>query len=154
MEIHYTDGWFRAKKRPGELLADKDAKALYDRRGLHAAVIGPLDKPRAFIELNNDYVGVSFLDERLREYLSYAFQEIEAGKLFLTRATHRYFDGDTDRVRKGTTYIFKPSGNVTVINEEFPNGGKTQHETTADVAGNWESYPAFGAYDSLVREER
>ena len=154
METHYTDGWFRAKKRPGERLSDKEAKDLYERRGLHAAVIGPLDKPRAFIEFNNDYVGVSFLDDLLREYLSYAFQEVEPGKLFLTRATHRYFDGDSDRVRKGTSYMFKPNGDVTVINEEFPDAGKTQHETTADVSGNWERYPAFGEYDSLLREER
>lgn len=154
MDIHYSDGWFRAKKRPGELWTPARAKAAFDRRELHAAIIGPLTSPRAFIEFNKDYVGVGFLDKNLREYLDYSFQEVEPGRLFLTMATHREFQGDSDQVKKGTTYIFKEYGNVTVINEEFPDGAKTRKDAPADVSGNWQNYPSFGEYDSLLRTER
>ena len=154
MDIHYSDGWFRAKKRPGELWTPDRAKSAYDQRELYAAIAGPLNKPTAFIEFNKDYVAVGFLDKLLREYLSYQFEEVQPGRLFLTMASHREFAGDSDKVKMGTTYIFKQNGNVTTVNEEFPNGGKTWHETTADVSGNWESYPVFGEYDSLLRTER
>ena len=154
MDIHYSDGWFRAKKRPGELWTPDQAKAAYDQRKLFAAIVGPLEKPSAFLEFNKDYIGVEFLDKLLREYLSYSFQELRPGRLFLSMATHREFDGDSDKVKKGTTYIFKQNGNVTIRNAEFPGDGYTKHETTADVSGNWENYPAFGEYDSLLRTDR
>jgi len=154
MDIHYSDGWFRAKKRPGELWTPEQARDAYSHRKLYAVVAGPLTRPHAFIEFNKDYVGVGFLDKFLRGYLSYSFEEVEPGRLFLTMATHREFDGDYDQVKKGTTYVFKQNGNVVTLTEEFPNGDKTRGETSADVSGNWENYPAFGEYDSLLRTER
>lgn len=69
-------------------------------------------------------------------------------------ATHREFDGDSDQVKKGATYIFKQNGNVVTLTEEFPNGDITRRETSADISGNWENYPDFGEYDSLLRTER
>jgi hypothetical protein len=154
MDIHYSRGWFRAKKRPNDLWTEHEAKAAYDRRELHTAIAGPLNHPIAFIEFNKDYVGVGFLDHLLREYLSYQFQELRPGQLFLTMATHRDFDGDSDSVSSGTTYIFNPDGKVTLIAEDFRAGSKTQGATESNVSGNWENYPLFGKYELLLRTER
>jgi hypothetical protein len=154
MRLTFGKQWFIADKHLTEVWDESRARMAYTNRHLHTAVVGAPERPLAFIEFNGDYVGVGFLDRLLREYLSYSFQEVEPGRLFLTMATHREFDGDSDRVQKGTTYIFNPDGDVTVISEEFPNGGKSRHKITADVSGNWESYPEFGKYDSLLREDR
>ena len=154
MEIHYAKGWFRADKVVTDPWTPKKAKKAYDRRTLHTVIAGPMEKPTAFIEFNMDYVGIGFLDGHLREYLSYQFVEVESGRLFLTMATYREYEGDSDRVRKGTTYYFKQGGKVVVVTDEFPGGGITRHETTAPVSGNWENYPAFGEYDSLLRIDR
>src|SRR6266550_4092128 len=99
MDIHYSDGWFRAKKQPGKLWTPGQAKAAYDRCKLYVAIVGLLEKPSAFIEFNKDYVGVEFLDKLLRCYLSYSFQELQPGRLFLTMATHRDFYSDSDQVK-------------------------------------------------------
>lgn len=154
MEIHYAKSWFRADKVVTDPWAVKKAKVAYDRRKLHTVIAGPMEKPRAFIEFNMGYVGVGFLDQLLREYLSYSFEEVQPRRLFLTMATYREFCGESDQVKKGTTYFFKQNGDVVVVDEEFPNGAKKRHETKSDVSDNWEDYPAFGNYESLLRIER
>jgi hypothetical protein len=60
----------------------------------------------------NDFIGVDFLDEFLRESLSYQFEEVESGRLFLSMATHREFDGEKDQVLSGCSYIFKQDGKL------------------------------------------
>ena len=110
--------------------------------------------PKAFIEFKRGYVGVEFLDASLRCYLSYTFQEVKPNRLFLTRATHREFDGASDRVKSGTTLYFKQDGGVTIITEDCDSQTHTREETRSDVSGNWEPYPEFGNYDSIVRVER
>jgi hypothetical protein len=62
------------------------------------------------------FVGVCFLDEKLRNYLEYKFKEVEPGRLFLSMAIHRTFDGDSDKVARGDSWIFKPDGNVLPAN--------------------------------------
>jgi len=152
--VSYCRAWFRAKKVALEPRSREEASTAHERRLPYVAIVGEHERPRAFVEMNADYVGVGFLDDRRREYLSYQFQELEPGKLFLTMATHREFDGDRDAVREATTYYFKPSGNVVV--EKVDRSGRAQSRSSAqrDVANNWEVYPVFGAYDGVIRVER
>ena len=110
--------------------------------------------PKCFVEINNDYVGIGFLDASLREYLSYTFVEIEPGRLFLNEATLREFEHGSDKVKSGTTYHFKQNGSVIVENEDFLTNTRSVKETQADVSGNWEAYPQFGQYQSIVRVDR
>jgi hypothetical protein len=162
MKLTFCNGWFRAKKRPGELWTEKQAKDAFDNRRLHTVVISHDDKPAAFIEFNGDYVGVGFLDHAIREYLSYTFNEVSPGKLFLTQATHREYEGETDRVKSGTSYYFKQDGAVAVKREDFtwtegqssPVGVVSTKDSQVDVSGHWETYPKFGEYDALLRVER
>jgi hypothetical protein len=121
MEIHYTDGWFRAKKRPGELWSSERAHSSFKQRTLYAAVIGPLKHPTAFMEFNRDWIGVNFLDRLLRVYLNYSFVEVEPGRMFLTMSTYREFEGLSDNVKNGTTYIFKQDGLVLLREQDVTN---------------------------------
>jgi hypothetical protein len=69
-------------------------------------------------------------------------------------ATHREFDGEADRVKCGTTYYFKVDGRVTIETEDFATENISTREMQADVSGNWEQYPIFGDYQSLMRRDR
>lgn len=121
---------------------------------LYTALIGPKEKPFCFVEVNDKFVGVGFLDKKARESLYYAFKEVEPGKLFLSMATYRKFDGDTDVVILGTTYIFSQDGRVKVQREHF-NPARTEiSELLADVSGNYSPWPKFGEYEDLIRVER
>lgn len=150
----FGKSWFRAKKRVTELWDKQEAKIAHEQRRPYVAVLEKSGQIFCYIEANSGYIGVGFLDSAVREFLSYQFQEVEPGRLFLTMATHREFDGGTDRVKCGTTYYFKPDGCVSVEAEDFEANQLTTTKTTVDVSNNWEDYPNFGDYQSLARVER
>jgi hypothetical protein len=100
-------------------------------------------------------IGVGFLDRLLRESLSYSFQKKDFGKLFLSMAVWREFEGESDKIFRGTTYIFDPTGRVSIRRENLsPEYVLEQSEFSADVTTNWDEFPAFGEYSSLIKVER
>ena len=152
--IRFGKSWFRARKQLTESWEEAAARTAHDQRLPYVAVSTDAERIRWYVEVSNDYFGVGFFDSSLREFLSYQFQELEPERLFLTMVTHRNFHGESDQVNNGTTYFFKPNGNVTLEEEDFTTGLLSTKEMQSDVAGNWESYPKFGDYRSLVRTER
>ena len=153
-DVVYCSGWFRAKKRCTQVWELEKAKASHEGGQLYTAVLG--SRPSCFVELSlaRGYVGVGFLDDQLREYLSYQFQEKSPGRLFLTMATHREFADASDRVRKGTTYYFDPNGRVVIERKDFETREAERSESVAALEGNWESVPEFGRYEGVCRKER
>lgn len=153
-QIFFCKSWFRAKKRPTELWSEDQAKAAHEAGGLYTVLVDSAEEPYCFLEVTEKAVGVSFLDDFLRESLSYDFQEIEPGRLFLTMATYREFEGDTDRVVSGTSYIFSQDG-VVSTRREFFNPYKLETATSsADVTANHSPKSKFGQYGDLIRVER
>lgn len=153
-DIHYCKSWFAAKQRPTVLWDEARAHSAHEQRKPYTVLIGGLDRPTHVIEINNAFVGVEFLDDKLREALSYQFREYEPGKLFLNMATYRDFDGDADRVRVGTTYVFDRGGSVKIRRETFDPHGIEEAQNTLDVTNNFDRYPEFGNYAKLCVEER
>ncbi len=66
MKITYGDGWFRAKKRLTETWNEDRARKTHDKRKQYVAVVGDVCSPACFVEINNNYIGVGFLDALLR----------------------------------------------------------------------------------------
>ena len=153
-EVHYCKSWFSAKKRPTVLWEETEARRAHTDRQSYTAVIGGLERPTHIIDVNDNFVGVDFLDDKLREALSYHFKEVEPGKLFLSMAVYRQFEGDSERVIEGTCYIFKRSGKIIVRNESFDPHTMEESERTVDVSANYDVYPDFGAYESVCTVER
>lgn len=152
--VMYGKSWFLAKRRFTETWDDSKARAAHVSRKPYTAAISDQHSVVAIIDVNNDYLGVDFLDELGRDFLSYQFQELEPGRLFLTMATHREFAEKTDAVKSGTTYYFKPDGRVTIEKEDFTIPQLSESEKQVDVTGNWEAYPTFGDYGSITRVDR
>jgi hypothetical protein len=150
----YGKSWFFAKRCFTELWNEAQAAKAHARRKPYAAAICDESGRTIVLDVRGDYCGVDYLDELGREFLSYQFQEVKPGYLFLTMATHREFDGETDRVKFGTTYYFKPEGSVTIETEHFATLDRDTKEMEVDVHGNWEAYPKFGDYLSITRIDR
>lgn len=152
--VTYCKSWFRAMKQPTEVWSEKDANSAHDNKTLYGVVVGPVDHPFCFIEVNKGFVGVGFLDELSRETLYYAFKEVREGTLFLGMATYRDYVGNTDKVASGTTYRFDESGAVRIEKQTF-NPLKTESSASScDVAKNYATWPEFGRYDDLIEVER
>lgn len=154
MSILFCDGWFRAKKRPGRLWSESQALAAHQSRKLHTIVVEEQGRSWCFVELNMQYVGVGFLDRHLREYLSYQFDEVEPGRLFLTMSCHRQYQGETDEITRAEVWYFDPDGKVVVHEQDMATKQVFAKEFEADLSGNWEPYPEFGKYKGVTQIER
>jgi hypothetical protein len=152
MSITYCDGWFRAQKRAVEFLTEDQARTAYNARTLYAALVGDPIRPRCFVECNMDYIGVEFLDDCLRSHVCYQFVEKEPGRLFMTMAVYRQFDGDGENVRLATIYYYREDGDVTV--HRVSDGETAEAIVKLDVTANWEPVPEFGCYESIARLDR
>jgi hypothetical protein len=153
-KYHFAGGWSRTRKEVTEWWDTDKARQAHEARKLYTVIVGDVARPSAFLEVNGGFVGVGFLDERLREYLSYGFAESEPGKLFLKQATHREFVGDSDKVAEGSTFIFKPDGSVVMRRQLFDPPKLETAQTSTDLEGHYDQYPQFGSYEHLLKKER
>ena len=154
-KIYFCKSWFRAKKRPTELWSEEQARAAHNEGRPYTVLVDSVEQPYCFLEVSAKAVSVGFLDRLLRESLTYGFQQVEPGKLFLTMATYREFVGDTDTIAKGTTYIFNRDGAVSIRRESFvPGHGLETSASTADMVANYSAAPSFGEYGDFIRAER
>jgi len=154
--IFYCKSWSTGYKEPLKPLDERAASQLHSAGESYTALIGSETAPSCFVNVmkNKGWVSVSFLDNHLREYLLYNFRLLENEKLFLSMAVHRDFNGETDQVTNGTTYVFEESGHTVIREEKFNPHFLDKSEMTADVTNNYDRFPEFGQYDSLIRTER
>ena len=152
--IYFCKSWFRAKKKPTEVWSEERARSAHANKQTYTVLVDSVERPYCFMDISDNVVGVGFLDEQLRESLTYAFQAVPSGKLFLTMATHREFDGNSDRVVSGETYFFDMDGTVRIRKESFNPHRLETKETKADVQANFSLFPEFGHYEDLMRVER
>lgn len=152
--FYFCKSWFRAKKKPTEIWSEMQAKSAHDNKKTYTVLVESIERPYCFLDISDGVVAVGFLDEFLRESLTYAFQEVEPKKLFLTMATYREFDGKTDKVESGISYFFEQDGTVKIRREHFNPHRLETSESKVSVSSNYSTVPEFGHYDELIRVER
>lgn len=153
-QFTYARMWSRNYKAIREVWDEARAREAHEKRAMYVVVIGDPLKPACFIEMTGDSFAVEFLDDELRSELTYDFEEKEPGRVFLTMINERAFEGDTDRVVRGSTYYFDTDGTVTIEDEDFDAEGLSTAKGNNDVSRNWDDYPEFGKYASIIRRER
>ncbi|EPJ3208758.1 hypothetical protein JGC44_01795 [Salmonella enterica subsp. enterica serovar Derby] len=161
-KVFYCKQWSAGYKEPMNPLSENEAKKKHSHGMPYTALIGSDVKPSHVIQVtkNAGWISVGFLDEELREYLLYSFKVLDDERLFLSMAVHREFaeiEGEGAgflNVSNGTTYIFKEDGSAVVREEHFNPYKLGESQTTVDVTGNYDQFPEFGKYDSLIRKER
>lgn len=149
--VFFCKSWFRAKKCPTEIWTTEQARAARKAKQHYTVLVDSIDRPYCFLDITDKAVGVGFLDIHLREYLTYGFQEVASDSLFLTVATHRQFEGDTDTVNSGTSYVFGRDGTVEIKREFFNPHRLEAANKTADVSANYCASTEFGEYDEFIK---
>ena len=142
------------------MLTEPQAKRSYEKNKLFTALLGDAARPYCFLEFSAyRSVCVEFLDDLLRMYLHYSFQEKRPGEFFVSRATRREFFGDSDLVSKGDVYHFDVSGRLAIehykVDPDTHNSiilGRDVYQI--DVTKNWEPFPEFGHYEGMSRINR
>ena len=153
--IYFCKKWFAAKKYAPEVWTEAQAKDAHDNGRNYTVLVDSLERPFCVILVMANGIALDFLDDHLREALSYQFQVVSPGQLFLTMAVHREFNGDEDKVIKGTMYTFTQLGKVHIRRETFmPTHSQETANTEADVSSHYVPFPQFGEYDEFTRMER
>lgn len=155
MRYEYFDGWHRHYRDPVGQLTEKEAKDRASTGAGYCVVVRGEDSLyQSFIEVNEGYFSVNFLDEEKRVYLTYGFEEVDSDRLFLKQAIFSEFRGTNDEPQRTTAYYFNRSGSITIERNEAPFEKSTVEDGHCDVSNNWESKPPFGIYDALLQQER
>ncbi|MFD0708849.1 hypothetical protein [Photorhabdus akhurstii] len=159
----YCEKWSHFYRDSLDFLSEKDAYKRHLAGKPYSVLVGSSSAPSHVIEITKTKsVHVDFLDAQLKEYISYQFQPIKNGKLFLSMAVYREFaekEGEGAgylNVSHGETYLFKEDGKVTIMKEIFnPYSFKESTSIGAiDLSGNYDEFPEFGKYELLLRKER
>lgn len=154
-KIFFCKSWFAAKRMPTEVWTEAQARAAHESGRTYTVLLDSIERPYCVIDVTRDFVGVDFLDEQLREALTYHFEAVSSDRMFLTMAVHREFDATADKVLSGTTYIFAEDGALQIRREAFvPEHKLETAKSQADVSGNYVAAPQFGEYDEFIRVER
>lgn len=154
-KIFFCKSWFAAKRMPTEIWTEAQAREAHQNGQRYSVLLDSIERPFCVIDVTGDFIAVNFLDEQLRSALTYHFEAVSSGKLFLTMAVHRQFEGDADKVLSGTTYIFAEDGTVQMRREFFvPTHKLDTAKSQADVSGHYVPAPQFGEYDEFIRVER
>lgn len=174
------DSWFSSDRCPTEPLSAAAAWRRHEHRDSYTVVVGGFEEPKVLVDVINDFLAITFLDLLLRMRLTLHFEEMEPHRLFLTMASRRIFRpatpemvarlqsgrkdpkhqwgqflAEADRVLDGRTTIYKTDG--TTFFRASRHGDSRIFEQpgpVVDVSGHWETYPEFGHYDHLLREDR
>ncbi|WP_044834891.1 hypothetical protein [Thalassomonas actiniarum] len=154
MKLEYYDKWFRAKKSPVSPLAEEEAKKRHKEGDAYIALISYSGEKHQVVDIADGWVSVLFLDKHKRCYLSYDFKKKNDEKLFLSKAIHCEFSDSSDNCSVSTTFIFEENGSIYIERRNINNGETVQKESFAETVDNWDLFPEFGNYTSLLRENR
>lgn len=154
--VAYAERWSDLKREMVWPLAEKDARVRHDRGELYTALVCDSGRPQAYLDvrLEAGFVGVHFLDEELRNHLTYMFTRPEGeGDLFLETVSRRVYDDAGDLIHD-EYYIFKPPDRAHVKKRDYGTKTAETYDLETDLSDNHEPVPDFGEYESIARAER
>jgi len=154
--VKYAERWLDGRPDDVEEIDDEEARRRHASGQLYTAILGDPSAPRAYVDvrLERGFVGVHFLDDDGRDYVTYLFGKQKGDdRMFLEQATWREY-GTGDDVRRGENYIFKRDGTIHIDVVNYENRERQGGDKEEDVSGNWEPVPEFGEYESVARLER
>lgn len=83
-----------------EGLLELASKEAHEQKKVYFATIYYSETPYCFLECNQGYFYVGFLDEKLRVFLSYKFDEFEPQRLFLDQVSYFEFNEELNQLKE------------------------------------------------------
>lgn len=135
------------------MYSEEQAQHEHARKSKYTVLVGSVDRPFCFLDITDIIVAVGFLDEHLRERLTYAFQEVSGNRLFLSSIVYRDYKDDSDEITNATMYLFAIDGNLHIERTKMHPVSSEVSTSTVDISHNFTGKPTFGNYDDLIRIE-
>ena len=154
MKIRYCEKWSLFYKEMHKDISKEDVRKRHFERKSYTAVIIENDAEKYIVNVAGVWVSVYFLDENKRNYLYYSFKEVEKNKLFLIESSYWEYEGGSDKVLSTMHFTFLQDGSTMMSEKNEITGEIVEKEGNFSVQGNWDTYPEFGTYNSICREQR
>jgi len=154
MEVHYNR-WFRQHKKAVAGWERAIAIELHESRKPYCVILGDINNPFCFLEINNSFVYVGFLDEKKREITKYEYHEVELNKLFLKEIQTWEYEKNSDERYLSVRYRFTIDGNFSksITNLRNKKSEKFQIKEKLSIDSNYVNYPKFGEYSNLITKD-
>jgi hypothetical protein len=154
--VFFCKLWASAAKKAPEPWSSSKAEAAHKAGKTYAVLIDSIERPTGFIDVmpSKGKLCVNFLDEHLRDWRYYFFNEVEPGLLFMTQAVTREYVGASDEIACGELYSFQRDGTVEIQRYTYRPDKIESMNTAGDVSNNYSAVPEFGEYDDLLRIQR
>lgn len=154
---------YEAKVEQGKMTAEEVAEKNHEDKLHYEFCILEEESstyPECYVTVvpENEFIGVNFIDDAGRNYLSYHFEEVNDDReLFLGEAWYLHFSSETQSQEDYRLhFVFDQEGNVAIRKYDEINQKTEDYESNRrfDISGLYEKYPEFGQYESLVRLDR
>ena len=162
------DSWnktkFRNKVEKGQLTSEEVAKYNHEHLlGYEFCVLQSEQSlyPDCFVTIvpRNKHVGVHFIDNEGREYLTYLFHEVKEDRTLFLREVWftQYIAGNSSEDEEYRIHFaFDQDGNYAARKYIDSKRKYEDYEgnQTLDFSGLYEKYPEFGQYQGIIQLER
>lgn len=157
--ITYAEGYSDYYQHPIRPFSLEKARQRHAQRKLYTAILEEAGKAVVVVEMcfQDAYCNVHFLDELGRWGLRYTFIPAGPGRLFLAEIAENTYRGEARLDGVCELSVFSEDGRAKVISTSTASNrieSKEMIGRLGNLAGFYELEPAFGEYDSLIREER
>jgi hypothetical protein len=135
---------------------EAEARKLHEARDYYNVFVEEDGKPYCYIQINNDFIFVGFLDHLQRDGMAYTFSEKQSGKVFLKEVQGWKYQADTDKKMESIIFYFDQNGKVTIRSADLVSKEVRIFESkqNLDVSSFYEPYPEFGKYEHLIKADR
>ena len=152
MNILYCKKWWFARKTPIDILDEIEAQYNHNNGLQYCVVISEGGINQYILEISQNDIFVNFINDSQHRYLTYAFHRERNDDIFLNATYyHNYEEGIEKEL---IIFGFKTNGELLMEKRNLISGDVEEKESKVDVSGNWDKYPIFGSYTSLIKLNR
>lgn len=151
MNITYSLYWNLDKKAPISIISEVEAKKRHHKNQPYVAIISE-DNHLYVVEIYKKGINVRFLDNNKNDFLLYVFRSRDRQSIFLENAIYYEYKDNIELTQ--TIYNFYESGYILITQIDKIQKTLEQKELNYDASTNWDNFPEFGMYDSVIKIER
>ena len=150
----YCQRWWNSEKSMIKPMTEDSAYKAHMNEEWYTAVLGGEKSPHCCVELRKGFIAVDFFDNNKHVYLTYSFYTVPENRLFLKNAMYREYIEDSDKLAKVTEYRFQETGETQIIIKDYISNTNETSKSQTEVSKNYDVWPEFNNYNSLIRVER
>lgn len=154
MNYVYCEQWSNSYKEALRPIDEKKAKQKHEKNQTYSALVDNIHTPKIALQLVDNAIFISFLDEKLRDHWEFHIQKhLDCNDFILGMVVCRHYYDDSDELLEAMIYIYNGflKKNFFTYTGKLPNGDElTYSEDCLDFSENQIVYPNFGQYDEII----